>query len=160
MPLLSQYGGVDREAVWVALFTYLQSTMGGFFQTIGRKHVMPPELPMEAQPALFVVQVKEHRSGSGKGQPNNLMLSGFLIVYLIAPVTDEAPGQESQLVATQLNMIFKALDDAFAPDNPTTGKFTLGGLVTSCFIEGEVDQDPAIFQNQAAAILPIHILVP
>ena len=161
MPLqLSQFTGVDREAIWVALFEHLQAKLAGHFQTIGRRHVQPPQLPLDAQPALFCVQVREPRGGGSRGLPNTLTLKGYLIIYCVAPATQESPGEETVLAATTLNTLFKAIDDALVPDNVITGHFTLGGIVQGCWIEGHVDQDPGIFTNQAAAIIPISILVP
>ena len=127
---------------------------------MSRKHLMPPDLTFEAQPAFFLVQTKESRAGSMQGTPNKLALHGFIILYLSAPETNELPGEETALASSLLNEIFQAIDYALVPDNMQTGKFTLGGLVTHCWIEGELDQDPGIFTAQAAAILPIHILVP
>lgn len=164
MQLSSQYAGVDREAIWAALFAWFQlkllTSNGGPLITVGRKHVHPNALPQDSQPAMFVVQLREKRMGQKQGTPNKLELHGYLIFYTPAPSTDEIPGQETQLAATTLNTFFKAVDDAMVPDNVRTGKFTIGGLVTECVIEGEVDQDPGLFGTQAAAILPVRILVP
>ncbi|MDP9039837.1 MAG: hypothetical protein M3O02_11295 [Acidobacteriota bacterium] len=153
------YAGIDREALWSALFAHFQASLTGF-ATMGRRHIQPPHLPQDSQPAFFLVQVREKRGGTMRGTPNRLTLHGFIILYTPAPVTDEVPGTEQQLAATTLNGFFKQIDDALKPDSRDTGKFTLGGLVTECAIEGEVDQDPGLFTSQAAAILPIYMLVP
>lgn len=159
-PWQQKYAGVDREAIWTALFAWFQTQIGGYFTTMSRKHLMPPELSLEAQPAFFLVQLKEQRAGSTQGTPNKLAMHGCIVIYLPAPETNETPGSETQLAATNLNAIYRAIDYAMVPDNLQTGKFTVGGLVTHCWIEGDLDQDPGIFSSQAAAILPIHILVP
>jgi hypothetical protein len=154
------YAGVDREAIWAALFAYLQTQLSASFVTMGRKHIQPPALSLDAQPALFLLQIRERRQGSKRGLPNEIVLHGLIVLYVPAPATDELPGQEQELAATALNGFFQAIDDAMRPDNQMTGKFTIGGLVEDCAIEGEVDQDPGIFGPQAAAILPIRIVVP
>lgn len=159
-PYQQRYAGVDREAIYAALFAHFQVWLGGLFVTMSRRHIMPPQLAVEAQPAFFFVQAKEQRAGNLTGQQNKLALHGFLIVYLPAPETNQLPGSETQLASTRLNAMFKAIDDALTPDNVQTGKFTIGGLVTHCWIEGDLDQDPGIFTSQAAAIIPLHILVP
>lgn len=129
--------------------------------SIGRKHKAPPDLGVAEQPALFVLGVKEtHLPKNPPGAPTKLILHGFLILYLQAPVVDEDIGAETALAATSLNAILKSIDAALLPDDPRTGKFTLGGLVTHCWIEGDSDLDPGILGPQAAAILRIHILVP
>ena len=74
-------------------------------------------------------------------------------------LAEDEVGQDTALGATTLNALFKLVDQAFAPDSPN-GKFTLGGLVEHCWIEGNTDQDPGIVSQQAAAIVPVKILVP
>ncbi len=158
---MNPYASVDREAIWAALYNWMVAQVGNQFVSIGRKHVPPPDLVPAAQPALFVVQVKEtHVPQKPPGVPTKLILHGFFIVYCAAPAADEDIGAETVLAATTLNGLFLAIDNAMQPDNPVTGKFTLGGLVTHCWLEGDTDMDPGIFGDQAAAILSVHILVP
>jgi hypothetical protein len=163
MPLFSGglYSGVDREAIWAALFALLQSKLSASYITMGRHHVMPPALSPEQQPALFAVPVRETRGPRPPGVPVKLTLDGYLILYFQAPSPLlEKIGSETVLGATTLNGLLKGIDDALEPDNPTTGKLTLGGLVDHCWIEGDADMDTGIFTQQGAAIVPIRILVP
>lgn len=158
---MGQYDAVDREAIWAALFALLQGSLGPLCQTMGRHHVMPPQLSAEQQPAAFLVQAKESRPPSPSGLPQKLILTGFIILYFQAPEPLlEEVGTETVLGATAANALLKAVDTALMPDNWATGKQTLGGLVTHCWIEGEVDQDTGVFGEQGAAILPIKMLVP
>lgn len=157
---MSVYQSIDREAIWAALFAYFQTKLSGQFTVMGRKHKMPPDLTTAEQPAFFLVQVKESHGPKPKGVPTRLTLHGFIILYALAPTIDQPVGAETALAATTLNDMYKAIDQALLPDNLGTGAFTLGGLVSHCWIEGETDQDPGILSDQAAAILPIHILVP
>jgi hypothetical protein len=157
---LAQYSAVNREAIWAALFTWLQSQLGDQFQSMGRKHVAPPELTIADQPALFQVAGKEiHIPQKPPGLPSRLMLRGWLIVYVFDNSPDEDIGQEQLLAETTLNNLLQAIDAALVPDNLATGKFTIGGLATHCWLEGDSDLDPGIFGPQAAAILPLNILV-
>lgn len=133
---------------------------GPGFVSVGRKHVAPPDLVTAAQPAMFLIQVKETHQPKPRGVPTKLVLHGFIILYVPAPVADEDIGAETVLAATVLNQLYKAIDAALEPDDPGSAVFTLGGMVSHCWIEGDTDQDPGIFGPQAAAILPIHILVP
>lgn len=156
---MQQYSSVDREAVWAALFAHFQASLSGQFVTLGRRHIMPPDLVQAMQPAFFLIQVKEGHKPTPRGVPTALTLHGFIILYAPSPVVDEAPGQETALAATALNGFFKAIDDALQPDTQG-GVFTLGGLVSHCWIDGDTDMDPGIYSQQAAAILNLHILVP
>jgi hypothetical protein len=156
--ILPQYQAIDREAIWAALFAWFQSQLGTSFKTIGRKHVAPPELTIPDQPALFQIAAREGHIQKVPGAPAKIVLHGFLIVYAFGPVVQEDVGAETELGETLLNNLLRSIDAALVPDDPMTGKFTLGGLVEHCWIEGDTDLDPGIFGPQAAAILPLNIL--
>ena len=157
---LSQYAAVNREAIWAALFAWLQSQLSGSFVSMGRKHVPPPDLTAAEQPALFQVAGKEiHIPQKVPGAPPKLLLRGWLILYIFDKSPAEDIGQELLLAETTLNTLLQAIDSALVPDDLGTGKFTIGGKVTHCWLEGDSDLDPGVFGPQAAAILPINILV-
>lgn len=159
--MYSQYIAIDREAIWAALFAYLKTKLSASFVTIGRKHVPPPQLTIPEQPALFQVAARElHIPTHPPGAPTKLVLRGFLVVYCYVDAAQEDTGSETLLGETLLNNLLLAIDQALLPDDFATGKFTIGGLVTHCWIEGDSDMDPGIFGNQAAALLPLNILVP
>jgi hypothetical protein len=44
--------------------------------------------------------------------------------------------------------------------SPVSGVQTLGGLVSHCWIEGEIEQFPGVLDGIAKAIVPVKILVP
>lgn len=156
-PTWNDAGGQTADGT-VTPVTWTNTGVG--FVSMGRKHKAPPALGLLEQPALFVVQMsEEHVPQKPPGAPTKLTLHGFLILYLQAPVPAEEIGQETQLAAAILNARFKAIDAALEPDD-ARGKFTVGGLVEHCWIEGETRQDPGILGPQAAAIVPLHILVP
>jgi hypothetical protein len=161
MSMFSQYAAVDREAIWAALFAWLKTKLAADYASMGRKHIAPPQLTIAEQPALFQVAGKEtHIPNQYPGQPTKLILHGFLILYVLDKSPDEVIGAEQLLAETTMNVLLKNIDAALVPDDLVKGKFTIGGLVEHCWIEGDSDLDPGIFGPQAAAILPIHILVP
>lgn len=161
MSMWSQYQAVDREAIWAALFAWFQSQLGSQFKVMGRKHVAPPQLTPVDQPAFFQVAGKEvHIPNKVPGAPTRLQLNGFLILYFFDESPVEDIGTERVLTETTINAALQAIDAALVPDDLITGKFTLAGRVTHCWIDGDTDIDPGIFGPQAAAILPLHILVP
>jgi hypothetical protein len=135
--------------------------MGPGFVTIGRKHVPPPDLTVPDQPALFQVAGREvHIPTKPPGAPTKLVLRGFLVVYCYVDAPQENFGSETLLGETLLNSLLYAIDLALLPDDFNSGKFTIGGQVTHCWIDGDTDLDPGIFGSQAAALLPLNILVP
>ena len=165
---LAQYAAIDREAIWAALFAWLKSKLlataspPGPFVAMSRKHTPPPGLVKADQPALFQVAVKEihlPKSSTFSGMPVKLQLKGFLVLYAYDDSPDEDIGSETVLSETTMNNLLFAIDGMFIPDDLGTGKFTIGGLVTHCWIEGDSDFDPGIFGPQCAAILPLNILI-
>jgi hypothetical protein len=158
---MTAYSPLDREGIWTALFALLQSKLSTGYTTMSRTHVQPPALNYELQPALFLVQARETKVRKPAGLPKKTTLSGFIILYYQAPVPLlENIGAETINGATQLNAMLLAIDTALEPDNLGTGKLTLGGLVEDCYIEGDTDMDTGIYSNQAAAIVPLRILLP
>lgn len=157
--MYAPYEAIDREAIWAALFAYLKTKLAASFVTIGRKHVPPPTLTIPDQPALFQVAAREGHKPKPPGTPTQLTLRGYLIVYCYVDSPQEDIGSETQLGETLLNNLLLAIDQALLPDN-VNGKFTIGGLATHCWVDGDTDMDPGIFGDQAAAILPLNILVP
>ena len=140
--------------------TLVWQDLGPGFASVGRKHKKPPTLVRAEQSALFVIQAKETHIPQGPpGMPQKLVLHGFLIIYLLGPTVIELIGDETWLAATELNGLSTAIDNAFQPDHISSGKFTLGGLVTHCWIQGDASQDPGILGPQCAAIKPLHILI-
>lgn len=155
----------DREVIWLALFDHLKATssLSALIETFGRRLVDPPTLEQVQMPALFVLQVAEEKKAGPRRLPGKLILHGLLIIYVQEPATNESPGTETEVAATEMNAILKAVDDAFAPDGDGPDGmevFTLGNLVSHCWIEGLTRIDFGIFQQQPTAAIPVHILVP
>lgn len=150
---------IDRETIYVALFSLLQTQLADSFVTIGRRHIMPPDLSPAQQPALFVCGVGESKDPRPRGTPGKLTLEAQLFVYAYDSALNEEPGQETLLAATQINQLLAAIEDALAPTDPT-GVQSLGGTVSHCWIDGKTDIDPGILSQQAVAFVPVHILVP
>jgi hypothetical protein len=156
----AQFAALDREAIWAALFAWFQLQLGDQFISMGRKHTQPPKLKIPDQPAFFQVALKEIQiPQKPPGAPPKIVLKGFLILYAYNASPTEDIGAEELLGETVINNLLKAIDTALQPDDLRTGKFTIGGLVTHCWIEGNTDLDPGIFGNQCVALLPLNILI-
>jgi len=148
---------IDREAIYVALFNLLSNTLSGSCATIGRRHIMPPDIGPEQQPALFVCGTGEMRDPKPRGTPGKVTLKATLFLYCYDSGINEIPGQEQTLAATQINQLLSTIEDAIEPAH---GPQTLGGLVSHCWIEGETLLDPGIFGPQAVSMIPVQMLVP
>jgi hypothetical protein len=153
---------VDREAIYVGLFNWLQNALQGSpptFTTMGRRHIMPPALTAAQQPALFVCGIGEEKDPHPRGTTGKITLTAMLFLYDYESGINEPPGEETSLVATRINAFLAAIDAAIAPPD-CRGVQTLGGLVNHCWIDGRTDIDPGLFGQQAAAIIPVKLLVP
>lgn len=137
----------SRETIYGALFTLLSGISG---LTISRRLKHWADLPKSQQPALFIVQRTE-TAATQSGQPTRWTLHCDLYLYChstdpaIAPIT-VANGILDQ-ITTMLDM------------QPAFGKQTLGGLVSYCRIQGAIQTDEGVLDDQSVCIIPVEILV-
>jgi hypothetical protein len=161
----SQIAAIDREPIYAALHSLLVAQLEAsppVFVTVGRRHVMPPDLTAAQQPALFSVGVEEDRMPRPHGTGGKLVLTALLFVYCYASALNQTPVTETILAETQMNGLLKAVESALEPrfPNDPNGRLTLGGLVQHCWIEGKTVIGYGEFGQQAGAIIPVKILVP
>jgi hypothetical protein len=146
---------IDREAIYNALLALLQAS--GAFVTCSRKPLTPDQLPPGLQPAVLMEETTEHAEPRPRGLPAKWTLNVDLGIYYYCESEPETPGVYDPSPSTALNLLIAAVESALAPD-PATGVQTLAGLVSHCWIEGEVVKSPAYLQAQGAAIVPVKIL--
>lgn len=120
------------------------------FLTTGRRLIRWNDVT--SQPALFL------RSGDEELRYETILqrqeIGAEIWIYSNA-------GQDPNAVPeTALNNLLDAVQSAFAPDAPGTGRFTLGGLVHWCRLEGRVIKDPGDTSGQAIAMVEVMITVP
>jgi hypothetical protein len=160
----SQLQAVDREPIYAALLALLQGDLQGsppVFVTIGRRYIPPPGLTQAQQPALFLVEATEETVPRPQGTGGKKTLNALLIMHCWQSGINQPPGQETNLAATQINALLKAIDTALLPQfGDAQNRVTLGGLVQHCWIEGETRIDQGIFSQQATVHIPVKILVP
>lgn len=157
---------VNREAIYAAVLSLFQAKLASNFTTIGRRHRAPPkDLTSAQQPALFICEAQEQTVPKPPGTSGKKTLRALLFVYAWIPGLIEAAGAETVIPGAVINGLLQNIDDALAPSGSSQpwapqNVQTLGGLVSHCWIEGDTDIDPAIFGQQAVAVIPLHILVP
>jgi hypothetical protein len=67
-------------------------------------------------------------------------------------------GKDQSIAAiTVLNPLLDAVDAA-PPPSKMTGRQTLGGLVSHCYIDGETMKDPGDIDGYGIAVIPVKIL--
>ena len=117
---------------------------------------VPDDIPANQQPAMFLIKPKEvWNQTSGDFTMTTYRLQYFLLVSTRAAGTPEDSGSTAENI---LDNILDAIDTAL--QSPRKGEpQTLGGLVTNCWVEGQVDIDTPVLFEQCAIWLPITVVV-
>jgi hypothetical protein len=143
----------NREGIYAALFAKFDGITG--MPTKSRRLMHWADVLAVQQPALFQAQKSEIVVQS-RGLPPKWQLDLDLYLYVHA---GDDPGS---VPTTVLNPLIDAIEAALAPDNVRDGQnvLTLGGLVSHCWISGQIQTDEGALGAQSIAIIPISILVP
>ena len=145
-----------REPIFLALssLVFNNATVRGAFNTTGRflKHF--DDVPDDACPALFLIQIGETHVRGGKGVPNKRTLNAQFVMYVATA------DQNITLPATLANLVADVLDDALNTNNGPGNNQTLGGLCEHVWTEGSVVTDEGLLQNKSIVVFPVHILIP
>lgn len=147
----------SREQIYTALLATLKKTAA--FQVVTRKYVDPSTLVDAQCPALIQLEISEHSKHTHPNMSPISVLRVDATVVVCVPQITQVIGQEQDVPQQLLNPLLDAIDAALAPDNPSRSKFTLGGLVEHCYIEGEILKDQGVLFPKAAAVIPIEILL-
>lgn len=137
---------MTREPIYTALATLLTGIQG---LTVSRRLKHWADIPKSQQPILFLVQ-KTETAVTQTGQPTRWTL--HLDLYLYCHSTD--PSVPPITVANPiLDSISQVLD---LP--PAIGRQTLNGLVQYCRIQGQIQTDEGVLDDQSVCIIPVEIL--
>ncbi|TDR82204.1 hypothetical protein [Paludibacterium purpuratum] len=139
---------LPRETIYAALFARLAAIPT--LVTTSRKLRHWSDVQPAEQPALFQAQKNQRGVVTTPGAPTKWTLPADVYLYAWAP--------DDQLPSSIINSLLDAVEAALVPDNPMTGKCTLGGLVEHVYLDGEIETDGGVLGNQAIAIIPINIV--
>lgn len=139
----------DFEPAYAALFAKLAAISG--LKTSSRKIKHWSDVPAKQQPALFMIQGGETpEQNSGLNPKWRLKAEIYLYVN---------PGEGKSIIPSQvMNGLLKNVRDALAHDSIMARVCTLGGLVTHCWISGEIEVYDGVLGEQAVAVIPVEIL--
>jgi hypothetical protein len=145
-----------REQVMQALLTQLATitAQGVALKAYGRRLRDPENVPGNERPALFLV---EHLDG-WKKQAVNLPPVRELTVWAL--LYTDVGTNENAIPMTQVNYFIEAIETALKPDMPMLNRFTLGGLVFNCMLDGEGLRAAGDTTGKSVAALPIKIILP
>ena len=141
-----------REQVMEALQTRLQGAYS--FGAVTRRLVSPETIASPGAPALVLIKHHEEYSRKSPSVPPVRTMTIMAIVYIDVGTNVNA------ITDAVINPIQDAIDAALVPDDYVNGRCTLGGLVFSAMIKGEVIAAPGDKTGKGLAILPIEIVLP
>lgn len=140
---------MNRETIYAALFAKVTGAAG--FITTSRRLQHWADVPTPNMPALFQAQKDQKVERNGR-LPAKHHLPAELYVYVHA-------GDDPNVApAPTMNALIDAIENALAPDDPDKLVCTLGGLVTHCWISGDIKTDEGTLGPLSVAIIPIDIL--
>lgn len=136
-----------------ALLALIQS--GGYFITASRRLRLWTDVPQSEQPAVFIAERNDVVTRQSESMPSKTTLGVDLFIYTAASNPDDVP-------ATKLNKAIEAIEAVLAPTRAdlVRNRQTLGGLVSHCYVDGEIFKEPGDLDGQGLAIIPLRILVP
>ena len=139
---------ITREAVMTAL---LQRLSIPSFVTISRRNRAPETLSPSLTPALMLVGHKESFERPSASMPPKVILHLLAILYI------DVGNDENAVPDAILNGLLDEVTLALHPDSPALGRTTLGGLVQSVMIDGEITKAPGDITGKGLAVIPITV---
>jgi len=140
---------MNREAIMTALFNQVSNTPD--FAIASRKFQLWNEVGSADKPALFLKETKEDYKRTSEAVPATVMLHVDMYVNV------DAPKDSDTTAATDINNLLDAIDTALAPD-ALSGTQTLGGLVSHCWIEGEILKNGEDVGGDGLVVVPVRVL--
>lgn len=136
---------INRAAIYAALWAHLNNIAG--FATYERRLRHWSDVSGTEMPYLAMAQTNQSAQ-TVKGTPTIWTLGGDLWIYVR---TDG-----NQVPADIMNPLLDAVEASIAPGTNATTQ-TLGGVVSHCWIEGEIQTDEGTLGDIAVARVPIRI---
>jgi hypothetical protein len=140
----------SREAIMQALFALVAGSAS--FVTASRRLKIWSDVPASEKPALFMYQKNDEYKGSERHLPPTVTMNVDLYIYT-------APGLDSGIIpASLLNPLIDAAEAVLRPGPGAGGRQTLGGLVSHCYIDGNILKEPGDLDGDGVAVIPVKIL--
>lgn len=141
----------DFEPVMEALFAALQAQLGASFPTMSRRTKLWTD--QAEQPALYLRRIGTTDEYKGH-QLSQTTLECELWIY------SKAGADPNAIPDATLATLDTAVRAALAPDEPDEQRYTIGGLVYWCRIEGRSHYSPGDLGGQGISMLPVRITLP
>lgn len=153
-PTTNQVSQAVLALLGAATFDLYEGT-GLTFATARRRFMNWTQVPPADMPALFLWEPDDEYAWPG-GALAKWTYHAEAIVYLTAP------SDLTQDPVSDLDAVKDAMFDALRPTGADlqTGQQTLGGLVSSCRVEGKVVKAAGDLDGVSLLVVPIRALVP
>lgn len=150
---------VTREQAIEALFARISvatwgSPASGFGLTTRRPIALDQMASPGGRPGLVLIVHHERVVRKSPTTPPIRTMTALAAVYI------DATNNLNAIPDSILNPIEDAIEAALAPDDFSTGRCTLGGLVYAAYVSGEIDRAPGDRTGKGVAIVPIDIILP
>ncbi len=143
-----------RETIYAALYALVKTT-AGFTADTNTSRKFRPRQDVDAQggPWLYQVEHQEVVTPTG-GLPAIERLQADIFIYALNQGGNLQAGTPG---AIALNGLIQAVKDKLAP-NAATLRLTLGGIVSNCYIKGEIVIDQGDLGQWSQAMIPVEIV--
>ena len=145
---------VTIEQIMIALQELLEplTSNGSGFQIVSRAFKTPDQVDIALTPSLYILQgpISTVRVG---GLPAKQTIMVWLFIYTNSQVQDT-------LASTTLNNAITAVMSILVEPTFPLKEQTLNGLVSNCWIDGEIIYDSGDVQPPGLAVIPLKIMVP
>ncbi len=140
---------MNRETIYTALLNRISTAIG--IATDSRRMRLWSDVAPTDKPSLLIRQEGESYDQL-RGFPPKITLSAEVYIYF------DAGKDPNAIPATTVNTLMDAIDVAMRPDDFLNSVLTLGGLVSHCWIEGDVSFDPGDIDGDGVLVLPVKVL--
>lgn len=146
-----------REAVLQALYDRIIARVSGLV-TKSRAYVDPNRLTPEQMPALMLI-ADHYDPKQERGRPTVWTVRGVILVYTQASENPDSPETPLNLIIDQVEAALQRDPQETVTDASNPTATNLGGLCSRVSISGAVDLIPGEVGGQAAAMIPVEVLM-
>lgn len=144
----------STETIMAALFALAQTvnTASTPFTIMSRRMRHFKDVGPDDMPALFQFQRAAFRTEGGvRGLPKQMFKVSWMVYLPGSTGLDDA-------VSPTLNNYYDDLTSVLLRNLDPQNRNTLGGLVTNCYVDGDVFTDEGLLSTQSLIMIPITIL--
>jgi hypothetical protein len=146
--------GPTRKQIAAALLAQIAPTGSPFYAgNVGRRLRNPEGDAAPGQPGLFLIKPHE------KFDHSKSMLPAKRDLHFLAVIYTDVGGDQTAVPADIIDDLVDYVEGQLQPDT-ATGRQTLGGLVQSVLIDGDLNFTPGDKDGKGETLIPIRVTIP